>query len=159
MDVGIIEDVIGFQQCLCPEDAVRHPGLDADEAGIVFRFHVVRRGGREPGKIVGVDDIAGGRIQKERDAFRRLILGPDQLAVIAGQHVFPGDSGIALRQAGIVEIGDVAELVGVDVVGGGDGLHGHDAAPLFEGFGAAQFVILLELAHFAVTGIADRIGA
>ena len=146
---------IGAEGLLGAVGPVGHVGLDAHGRREVGRLQgVLRTCGLERG-VVGVEHIAGLGIPDLGHAVEGQVAGPDQVRPVARQLAAPVDPGLPIGEQAVVDIADVPGLVGVDVVDAGQGLQGHGGAPLGEGPGLIEAVILQRLARLAHAGVAD----
>ena len=153
---GVRRDVqIRAESLYCAPAAVGHVGLNSEGRREVFRFQIACRRGGVEGSVVGIEDQAGRRIPDLRFLVERQIAPPDQVGTIARQHALPIHALPPHRERSVIDVPDVAALVGVYIVEARDRLQPHRRAPFFETDSFVQAEILERRAHFVHAGIAD----
>ena len=85
--------------------------------------------------------------------------GPDQRAVIPRQNAPPVRPDFPIGNGGVVNIGDIASLIGIDEIGGGHIHPGEDGLPFLQRFRLVQPVIGVKLAEPVDPAITDGEGA
>ena len=138
-------------------------GLDAEFGREVLGREIAAGACVEERVIVRFDQPAAGRVHIARQLLVADRAARDQIAAVAGQDAAPVDP-LAIhgcgpgRDRGIVDIGDIARLVGIDEIGRGNVHPREDTLPFVERAGLVEPVIGVELTEIAHPAIADGEG-
>ena len=147
------------QRFLEPQAAVGDAGLETEGRREVRRDRLVAGTAGHQGCVVGVEDVARGRRDHLRHLVEGLIALPQRARGVARQHAPPVEGRVPARERRVVDVGDAARGVGVNVVLAGDRLQAQRSLEIRPILGAVELVVALHGVDPVHVGVAQRVAA